>query len=194
MTNGASALAGNEYIGTDIGAGYTWPKNGIRQNNSLTNGYLFGWMGSPGRYVNSIPQLAAWIQVFEETGNAPTTIAAAATSTTANTSILPAGSLIRAVLGRVTFAIPTAGSFQTGSTGFPTRFKTGTLVAAGTTFIGTDQWNTANAAGADPRQNVNAGILITPRNAGDTAAATPATNAGRVAFQVVAEMFAPPTA
>jgi hypothetical protein len=171
-----------ELIGVNPNTGFDHPDAGIRYGL----GSVLGFLGSASRSSTLLQALMAYFQVTEETGNVPTTIAAAATSTTANTSILPANSLILLVGWRVTVAIPTATTFSLGSTGQPTRFGTGLSTALGSG-ICIDHWNPANAAGAGVGQATAGGILITPN-------ATPGAATGRVALQVLALTGVPPTA
>lgn len=181
MGQSLSQIDGIELLNDDITTGFNHP------DLVLTFARKLGLGGSTSRSTTVATALSAYLQLLEETGNVPTTIAAAATSTTANTSILPANSLILMVIGRVTVAIPTAATFSVGSAGQATRFATGISTALNTTFVAIDQFNPANAAGADPRQAAAAGILITPN-------LTPGTAVGRVALQVIALTGIPPTA
>lgn len=112
------------------------------------------------------------------------TIAAAATTTTA-TFLLPANSVIRAVVGRVTVAIPTAATFTVGDATTAARFASAIAVAINTTFVGLTHVGTAGVAG--PRQPSAAQIVITPN-------LTPGTNVGRLRLTVFFETFVAPTA
>lgn len=114
------------------------------------------------------------------------TIAAAATSTSV-ADLLPANSIIEAVLIRVTTIIPTATTFTVGDGTTAARFGTGIAVAAGTTNIGIIQHNTANSNAAGPVQTAAAKIVITPDQ-------TPAANTGRVRVTVFYRTFTAPTA
>lgn len=176
--NGPAEVTGLEYAGTEVVAGNNYPKLGVRQ------GYLFGLMGSGSRSSTAAADLAVRYQVLEEL----MTIAAAASSDSANTSLLPTNSLIRAVVGRVTVVIPTAATFSVGDSAQAARFASGIAVAATTTFVGFLHQNPAVASdNLGPRQTANAAVRITPN-------ATPGAATGRVAIQVIAETFIPPTA
>lgn len=181
-SNQISQIDPIELIGVDVSTGFNHPDAAVRQFAGK-----FGWGVSGARSTTLLTALAAYAHIFEETNNVPTVVNNTATSTTANTSILPAGSLILMVGWRVTVAIPTAATFSLGSTGQATRFGTGLSTALNANGICIDQFNPANAAGADPRQAANAGILITPN-------LTPATNVGRVSLWVLALVGIPPTA
>jgi hypothetical protein len=179
MPNGQTQVNGLEYVGIEVTTGgNNYPQVAVKQ------GYFFGWGGSGPRSSTGLPALAVRFQMLEEL----MTIAAAANSTSANTSILPANSLIHVVMGRVTVAIPTAATFTVGDASQAARFASGVAVALGTTFTGFLHWNPSVASDAlGPRQTANAGVRITPN-------ATPANANGRVALQVFSETFIPPTA
>jgi hypothetical protein len=116
------------------------------------------------------------------------TIAAAATSDSALATLLPANSLILAVIGRVTVAIPTAATFLVGDATQTARFASGVAVAANTTFVQNLHWNpTVATANLGLQQSADARIRITPN-------LTPATAVGRVALQVAYLTFTAPTA
>jgi hypothetical protein len=115
------------------------------------------------------------------------TIAAAATSDTVSATMLPANSLILAVLACVTVAIPTAATFTVGDATTPARFSTGLTVATGAKTPGITQWSGAiTTLAAGPSQAANAAIRITP-------SATPATNVGRVHLYVAYIALATPS-
>lgn len=180
MTNGASAVTGLEMIDTDVVAGNAYPKIGVKL------GYSFGWAGSNGRYSGGAPQLAIRFQLLEEV--VPMTIAAAASSDSANTSILPANSLIGLVLGRVTTVIPTAATFNVGDATTAARFASSVAVAATTTFVGMNHWfGNVTTTAAGPTQAANAAVRITPN-------LTPGAATGRLALQTWSITGIPPTA
>lgn len=149
-------------------------------NPGLILGRILALYGSTMRGLNKV----VGISVAEEV----VTIAAAASSDSV-ANLLPANSLIAVVVGRVTVVIPTATSFTVGDATQAARFATGVAVAAGTTFVGMLQWNPAVASDdLGPRQVSAAKIRLT------MAGGTPAANTGRVALQVAALTFTPPTA
>lgn len=150
-------------------------------NPGLILGRLLAWYGSSTRGYNKVGAIGVKEELL--------TIAAAATSTTVSTSLLPANSLILAVIGRVTVVIPTATSFAVGDATTAARFATGIAVAAGTTFVGITHWSGAiTTLAAGPSQAANAAIVVTP------AGGTPANNSGRLALQTIYLQFTPPTA
>jgi hypothetical protein len=112
------------------------------------------------------------------------TIAAAATTTSA-ADLLPANSMILSVVGRVTTLIPTAATFKVGVAGLDTRFATGILVAAGTTFVGLTHHGVASPNGV--QQVAAAKILVTPN-------LQPGDATGRLRLTVFYKQFVPPSA
>jgi hypothetical protein len=149
------------------------------QYASLAQGGLMPFLGS---------QTAGWNHAMEFGVNEELiTIGTGTTTTGANTSLLPANSLIEMVVGRVTVAIPTAATFTVGDTAQPARFVSGVAVALGTTFVGTLHKNPAVASDAlGPRQVANAALVIDPN-------ANPANNAGRIRAQVAFKRGSPPS-
>lgn len=142
-------------------------------------GRLLSYYGSSTRGFNKVGAIGVKEELI--------TIAAAATSTSADLTLLPANSLILAVVGRVTVAIPTAATFAVTDPTQTGRFATGILVALNTTFVGFLQWNPAIATDAlGPRQTAAAGVRIVPN-------LTPGTAVGRLAVQVIYLVFTPPT-
>ena len=113
-----------------------------------------------------------------------TIAAAASTDSTAN--LLPANSLIEAVVCRVTALLPTAATFSIGDATQTARFGTGIAVAAGTTNVGIIQHN-PDLASADlgPVQAAAAKIRITPN-------ASPAAATGKIRVSVFYSLFAAP--
>ncbi len=110
------------------------------------------------------------------------TIAAAATTDTMMD--LPANSVIKAVVGRVTTAIPTATSFTVGDPTTAARFAAGVSTAAGTTFVGLTHVDQTGAAG--PKQIGTAKLRVTPN-------LTPGAATGVVRITVFYEAFIAPT-
>ena len=114
------------------------------------------------------------------------TIAASAT-TDSTANLLPANSIIEAVVVRVTTVIPTATTFTVGDATTAARFLAATDVAATTTGIGTVHWNgVVSTTVAGPTQAAAAKIRITPNG-------TPANNTGRLRVTVFYRQFVAPT-
>jgi hypothetical protein len=114
------------------------------------------------------------------------TIAAAATSNS-SADLLPANSIIEAVVVRVTTVIPTAATFKVGDATTDGRFATGVAVAADTTAVGLlHQQGSVATDAAGPAQTAAAKIRITPD-------IQPAANTGRVRVTVFYRTFVPPT-
>lgn len=154
--------------------------NAALPNPGVILGRLLSWYGSSTRGLNKVGAIGVKEEVL--------TIAAAATSTTVSTSLLPANSLILAVIGRVTVAIPTAATFTVGDATTAARFASGIAVALSTTFVGFTHWSGAiTTLAAGPSQAANAAILVTPN-------LTPANANGRLALQTIYLQFTPPTA
>lgn len=104
---------------------------------------------------------------------------------TDSTIDLPANSIIHAVVGRVTVAIPTASTFSVGDPSAGGRFANGISVAANTTFVALDH----HAPDLDPPgivQATAAKVRITPD-------ATPAAATGKVRIVIYYTQFVPPT-
>lgn len=156
----------------------------LTRNPCLQDGRIFGLLAPTNNadLTNTGPQtLAAGLQVTEEL----LTIAAAANSNTVGL-LLPANSLILAVLARVTVAIPTATTFQIGDATTAGRFATGVAVAVNTTAVGILHWSGAvTTLAAGPSQAAAAAIRVTP-------SATPGNANGRVRLQVVSMVFTAP--
>lgn len=110
------------------------------------------------------------------------TIAAAATTDT--TIDLPANSIIRAVVGRVVVAIPTAATFSVGDPTTAARFGSGYSTALNTTFVGIPTVDGTGTTG-NPRQVSSAKVRITPN-------LTPGTNVGRLRVTIFYEKFRAP--
>lgn len=160
------------------------PSGMTAQQIVLQYGFVWGLAGSStAGGANNEPILHKGEYILEEL----LTIAASANSNgTAN--LLPANSLIDAVLGRVTVAIPTATTFNVGDATQAARFASGVAVAVNTTFVGTLHQNPAVASdNLGPRQTAVANIRVTP-------SATPANANGRVRLQSVVTQFVPPAA
>lgn len=163
------------------------------RNPVLRAGQFFGLLGATSRPAgtltsdpnsNAVATMAGAFGVGEEL----VTIAAAASSTSASATLLPANSLILAVLARVVVAIPTAVTFTIGDATTAARFATGVAVAINTTAVGITQWSGASTTLANgPSQVAAAGVKITP-------SATPGTAVGRVRIQVVYIQFTAPPA
>jgi hypothetical protein len=114
-----------------------------------------------------------------------TLAAAATTDTTGN--LLPANSIIEAVVARVTVVIPTAATFTIGDATQASRFATGVAVAAGTTAVGVlHQDPTVANANLGPQQTTAAKIRITPNS-------SPGAATGVVRLTVFYRRFVPPT-
>ncbi len=111
---------------------------------------------------------------------------AAATSTDTVGNLLPANSIIRAVVVRVTTAIPTAATFTVGDATTPARFATGVAVAANTTAVGLLHMDPTNTSAAGPVQTSAVKIRITPN-------ATPGAATGVVRISVFFDTFVAPT-
>lgn len=111
------------------------------------------------------------------------TIAAAATTDTTG-NLLPANSVIEAVVVRVTTIIPTAATFTVGDATTAARFATGVAVAANTTAVGMTQVDQTGAGG--PKQTAAAKVRVTPN-------LTPGTATGVVRITVFYRQFVPPT-
>lgn len=178
MPNSLTQVDCLEYVTIDVTTnGNSHPAVAVRQ------GYFFGWGGSGSRSSTLVTALQFSMYVMEEV----LTVAAAATSDTA-ANLLPANSLIHAVLGRNTVAIPTAATYTVGDATQAARFASGVAVAAGTTFVGFLHWNPAVASdNLGPRQTADAKLRVTP-------SLTPANNSGRIALQTFVETFIPATA
>lgn len=108
--------------------------------------------------------------------------AAASTDTAAN--LLPADSIIEAVVVRTNVNIPTAATYSVGDPTTAGRFATGVNVAAGTRAVGTIHADQTGAAG--PRQTAAAKVRITPN-------AVPGAATGQVRITVFYRKFVPPT-
>jgi hypothetical protein len=154
--------------------------NSATPNPGLVLGLLFALYGSATRGSNKVIAFGVKEELM--------TIAAAATSDSALASLLPANSLILAVIGRVTVAIPTAATFLVGDATQTARFASAVPVAVNTTFVQNLHLNpTVASANLGWQQSADARIRITPD-------LTPATAVGRVALQVAYLTFTPPTA
>lgn len=145
------------------------------------------WVACPLNFAGGIlletANGAAWKRgVSEEL----VTIAAAASSDSA-ADLLPAGSIIEAVVVRVTVAIPTATTFDVGISGTPTRFDSAVPVAVNTTSVGLNHQEGSVATNpTGPVQRSAAKVRITPN-------ATPANANGRVRVTVFYRTFVAPT-
>jgi hypothetical protein len=111
------------------------------------------------------------------------TIAAAATTDT-SADLLPADSIIEAVVVRVTTVIPTAATFTVGDATTAARFATGVTVAATTTAVGLTHSDQTGAGG--PKQVSAAKVRITPN-------LTPGAATGVVRITVFYRRFVAPT-
>jgi hypothetical protein len=110
------------------------------------------------------------------------TIAAAA-NTDSTADLLPANSIIEAVVARVTTVIPTAATFTIGDPTTAARFATGVAVAAGTTAVGLIHSDQTGAGG--PKQVAAAKVRITPN-------LSPAAATGKVRITVFYRTFIAP--
>lgn len=111
-------------------------------------------------------------------------ISTSATTDTTSATILPANSVIEAVVCYVTQAIPTAATFTIGDATIAARFASGVAVAATTAAIGVLQFDSTGTSG--PRQTAAAKIRITPSLA-------PATSTGQIRLTVFYKSFTAPT-
>jgi len=107
---------------------------------------------------------------------------AASTDTTA--TLLPANSVIEAVVVRVTTVIPTATTFAVGDATIAARFATGISVAANTTAVGLTHVDQTGTSG--PKQVAAAKVRITPNG-------TPAAATGVVRITVFYRQYVAPT-
>lgn len=110
-------------------------------------------------------------------------VMAAAAFSSSSANLLPADSVIEAVVGRVTVAIAGAASFTVGDSGLgnSARFIGSTSTAANTTFVGINHYGSSKEANA-----AAATIRITPN-------AVPSDANGRVRVFVYFKTFTPPT-
>jgi hypothetical protein len=129
------------------------------------------------------PKGEEWIQ-GQSTEELTLSIAAATTDTTAN--LLPANSIIEAVVARVTDGITTAANWSIGDPTTAARFLAATTdLGTGVQKVGIAHWNPAGAAPANgPQQAADAKVRITCN-------ATP--GAGKVRITVFWRKFIAPT-
>jgi hypothetical protein len=103
---------------------------------------------------------AQWVhgQISEEI-----TLSLAAATTDSGADLLPANSIIEAVVARVTGAISTAANWSLGDATTAARFLAATTdLILGTTKVGIAQWNPAGAAPANgPQQSAAAKLRVT---------------------------------
>jgi hypothetical protein len=133
--------------------------------------------------VQNTANAGQWVQ--GQISELLTIAAAATTDTTAN--LLPANSIIEAVIIRVVTIIPTAATFNVGDATTAARFATGIAVAANTTAVGLTHMSGASTTLANgPSQAAAAKIRITPN-------LTPGAATGVVRLTVFYRTFVPPT-
>lgn len=134
-------------------------------------------------YATDVLQSANAAQWIHGQSSELLTIAAAATTDTAG-NLLPANSIIEAVVVRVTTVIPTAATFTVGDATTAARFASGVAVAANTTSVGLTAVDQTGVAG--PKQTAAAKVRITPN-------ATPGAATGVVRITVFYRQFVAPT-
>lgn len=145
-----------------------------------------GWSGSAVTFSSPTRVVSTNSGYWEQGVNTELLTIAAAATTDSSASLLPADSIIQAVVVRVTVVIPTAATFTVGDPTTPARFATGVAVAAGTTAVGLIHMSGASTTLATgPSQVSAAAIRITPN-------LTPATATGVVRIQVYYSKFVAP--
>jgi hypothetical protein len=137
----------------------------------------------PSATTSGGPDWAMWWQVKHEL----LTIAAAANSNTVDATMLPANSLIQAVVGRFTAAPGGSTTCTIGDATTAGRFATGVSTALNTTFRGILHWSGAvTTLAAGPSQAADAGIRVTPNT-------TPTNALGRLRLWSIFQPFGVPS-
>ena len=161
-----------------VGDGTGWQLD-LAKRSASADTTLFSFLDS-GNYLTQSPNGAQWTR-----GQASEllTLSTAGTTTDTSANLLPANSIIEAVVARITTTIATATDWKLGDATTAGRFTTASsTLTAGTTVVGTVQADQTGAAG--PRQASAAKVRVTTTG-------TP--SAGAIRITVFYRQFVAPT-